>query len=312
MQLYQSRNFSAFFQDTFAFIKHNGKHFFKHFFIINGGFLLVLMIFGYFFMEFYTEVVFGSMLQNDPNAIDRYIDEHGGLFILVIIIFTLVALIFSLIMYVYPALYLKLYIVHNGKDFGTKDLINSYKSNIGKLFTYLFSGILIAIPLLFILGILIFVLFITIIGLLLMPVVIGAFALFYVMALMEYLENKRGVWDSFGYSWKLMSSKFWPAVGSVGLFYLMSYLIQNIVGVIAYIFGFIKFFTVLDQSNPDPSAVMSSLSIVMIVVFIAGILLGAFLNNVVLLNQGIVFYSLKEEHENINTKSAIDQIGTGD
>jgi len=49
MQLYKSRDFSAFFQDTFAFLKQNGKHYFKHYFIVNGIFLMILMVLGYFF-----------------------------------------------------------------------------------------------------------------------------------------------------------------------------------------------------------------------------------------------------------------------
>ena len=46
MQLYKSRGFGEYFQDTFAFLKQNGKHLFKHFFIINGIFLLILMVIG--------------------------------------------------------------------------------------------------------------------------------------------------------------------------------------------------------------------------------------------------------------------------
>ena len=33
---------------------------------------------------------------------------------------------------------------------------------------------------------------------------------------------------------------------------------------------------------------------------------------ILVINQGIVFYSLKEDNENINTKSVIDQIGSGE
>ena len=312
MQLYKSRDFSAFFQDTFTFVKCHGKHFFKHFFIVNGLILLVLMVMGYFFMNFYTDVVFGKMTQNNPNILDDFMNENGGTFIVLFIAFLVVGLVFSIFMHAYPAIYLKLYNTHDGTAFGTAEIVKVYKANIGKLFTFLASSILISIPLLIFLGILAVVLFVTIIGMLAMPLLIGGFSLFFVMALMEYLEGKRGVWDCFGYSWNLMSLKFWSAIGSVGLFFLMSYLIQNVITIIAYIFGMVRLFTSVENANPNPEDIGGTMSIIMIIMFITGVLLGAFLNNIVLLNQGIVFYSLKEKNENINTKNIIDQIGRGE
>ena len=41
MQLYKARDFSALFQDTFAFVKRFGKHFFKHFFIVNDNVMVL-------------------------------------------------------------------------------------------------------------------------------------------------------------------------------------------------------------------------------------------------------------------------------
>ena len=52
--------------------------------------------------------------------------------------------------------------------------------------------------------------------------------------------------------------------------------------------------------------------IVMLVVFFITFIVGTILNDITQLNQGIVFYSLKEDNENINTKSVIDQIGSGE
>lgn len=312
MELYKSRDFSAFFQDTFGFIKQHGKHFFKHFFIVNGVLLLVLMILGYFFMQFYTEVFFGGLLQNDTNSIENYMNENGGFFMLLMIVFVIVFIVFTVLMNAYPAIYLKLYNVDQTTNFGTKAIVNAYKSNLGKLFIFIVSSILLSIPLLIVLGLLTFLLFITIIGIMILPLLIGAFSLFFIMAFMEYIEDEKGIWDCFGYSLKLMSSKFWAAVGSVGLFYLMSYLLQNIITIIAYIFGMVQFFTRAENTPADPQAFQGTMSVIMIVMFIAGFLLGAVLNNIVLLNQGIVFYSLKEENENINTKSIIDQIGSGE
>lgn len=313
MQLYKSRGFSAFFQDTFSFLKQNGKHYFKHFFIINGIFLLILMTIGYFISKFYTDIVFGGVLQgNSTTQIDEYMNENFGIFMLLMIVFLVVGLTAGLISYSYTPIYLKLYSEKNGKNFETQEIVQVYKQNIGKLFIFLICGILLGIPLVFVLGIGIFILIITIIGFLLIPFLAGAFSLFYNMTLMEYLQNKKGIWDSFGYAWTLMTKKFWAAVGSVGIFYLMAYVVQNVITLIPYIFFMGSLFTVTPESGTNPQEVASSLVVMMLVVFFIAFIVSIILNNITQLNQGIVYYSLKEDNENVNTKSVIDQIGSGE
>ncbi|MGJ8592431.1 MAG: hypothetical protein ACSHXF_07780 [Aquaticitalea sp.] len=312
MQLYKSRDFGEFFQDTFSFIKANGKHFFKQYLIINGVFLMIMMVMMYIFTKFYTSVIFGGIIENNPTMIDNYMNENIGLFIVMAFIFMVVALIAGVISFSFTPLYLNLFIKYNGKNFGTSEVFNAYKSNLGKIFIFLVCGFLLAIPLLLVMGIGMFVLAITIIGLLLVPVLIGTFSLLYNMTLMEYLEDRNGIWDSFSYAWTLMSSKFWPAVGSVGLFFLISYVIQGVFSMIPYIFGMASLFTTIDTANPDASAISSSITIVMLAIFFMSFFTGAIMSVIVQLNQGIVFYSLKEDIENVNTKSVIDQIGSGE
>ncbi|TXG39134.1 hypothetical protein [Seonamhaeicola maritimus] len=312
MQLYKSRGFSEFFQDTFGFLKQNGKHFFKHYFIINGIFLLILMTFGYFFTKFYSELIFGGVLQGkSTNVLDEYINENAGWFVVLLLLFLLVALISAIISYAYTPIYLKLYAEKGGKNFETKDLVDSYKNIIGKLIIYLVCCILLGIPLIIVFAICGFILAITIVGILALPLLVGAFMLLYTMALMEYLEDKKGIWESFGYSWNLLTSKFWAAVGSVGIFYLISYIAQNVISLIPYVFGMASLFTTIDQGAPTEEELGATMMIIMLLVFFLTFIVSATLGTIVQLNQGIIFYSLKEDKENINTKDIIDQIGSG-
>ena len=314
MQLYKSRDFSAFFQDTFTFLRQNGKHYFKHYFLVNGFFLLILMIIGYFFTKFYADFLFGGVLQGGgSNVFDDYMNENFDVFMVLLVLFLSVGLMAGLISYSYTAIYFKLYNEHGGENFTTKNIIDCYKKYLGKLFIYLFCGILIGIPIIIGFGMSIFVLMITIIGLLLIPVLTGALMLYYNMTLMEYLEDRKNIWDCFGYAWTLLSKKFWPAVGSVGIFYLMAYVVQNIITLVPYFAGLASLFTSVNEEGvTDPQAMGATMVIVMLVVFFITFFIGTILNNIVQVNQGIVFYSLKEENENINTKSTIDQIGSGE
>lgn len=315
MQLYKSRGFNEFFQDTFSFLKLNGTHLFKHFFIINGIFLIILMTLGYFFTKFYSEIVLSSF--DSPlysNGIDSYMDENLGLFILLFVVFVIVALVAGVISYAYVPIYLKLYNKTNSTDFDTKDIINAYKENAGKLIIFLLCSILIAIPVIIIMFILLFLLIITIIGILATPLVIAFVMLFYIMTLMEYMENKRGIWDSFGYAWTLIFSKFWAAIGCAGIFVLISYIIQNVIAMIPYIFGMATLFTTIDRpdNTVNPEEIAASMTIMMLLVFFLTFVVSTVLNVVIQLNQGVIYYGLKENTENTGTKSIIDQIGSGE
>lgn len=313
MQLYKSRDFGLFFQDTFAFLKQNGRHVFKNFFIINGIFLMILMVMGYFFSKFYMDVIFGGIVNGNPNALDDYMNENIGVFILLFFVFIVVALIAGVISYSFVPIYLKLYAQHGDKTFKASDIINEYKSNIGKIFIFLVCGIILAFPLAIVVGILLFVLAITIIGFLLMPLVIGGFSLLYQGAIMEYFQNKKSIWESFGYSWTLMSSKFWPAVGCVGLFFLMSYIAQNVVALIPYFIFIVDIITETQNNiNPDPQKLGKAMTVMMVAIFLITFFVSSILNVIVQLNQGVVYYSLKEDNENVNTKSDIDLIGSSE
>ncbi|MEM9680120.1 MAG: hypothetical protein AAF901_07325, partial [Bacteroidota bacterium] len=158
MQLYKPRGFSEFFQDTFAFLRQNGKHMFKYYFIINGLFLLILSVLAYFFTKFYSEILFGGLGSDNPSAIDDYISENTGIFILLFSVFLIVGLISALVSYAFIPIYLKLYAEKGRKNFFTSDIVNSYKENVGKLLVFLVCGILIGIPLLLLFGIIGFIL----------------------------------------------------------------------------------------------------------------------------------------------------------
>lgn len=310
MQLYKSRGFGEFFQDTFLFLKQNGGHLYKNFFIVNGIFILILMVLLYFFSNFYTDMLFGGMSNENPNAIENYINENAVVFVLFLSVFLVVGIISSTISYAFVPIYLKLYAKNGSKSFNASDIVAQYKIKIGKIFIFIICSLLIAIPIFILAGIVSFVLAITLIGILLLPLVVGAVSLFYQGTLMEYIESKKGIWNSFGYAWYLIRSKFWAAIGSAGLFFLMSYIVQNIISLVPYFVFIIDMLTGLEPgASPNPEEITKSVSVIMIFIFILSYFTGVVLNICVQVNQGIVFYSLKEDKENINIKSDIDRIG---
>ncbi len=311
MQLYKSRDFSAFFQDTFSFLRQNGKHLYKNFFIINGIFIIILMVFSYFFSQFYTKIVFSGISDNNLNGIDAYMNNNSGTVIAFCIAFFLVAILSATISYAFVPIYLKLY-SQNGNTFTTKAIIERYKVDLKKLLIFIGFGILIAIPIGIVVGIVSLILTITIIGILFLPVVVGIISLLYQGGLMQYLADNKSIGKAFAYAWELMSSKFWHAVGCVGIFYLMSYITQNIITMIPYFIFVVDMLTGIESGMDfqNSEAFTQKFSLMIMMIFILSFLLSTVLSIVVQVNQGIIFYSLKEDRENISTKFDIDQIGT--
>ena len=59
-QVFKKRDFSQLVGDTFSFFKLEGKNYFKNYFIINGGLLLILVVALYFLIKFFFEGTFAA------------------------------------------------------------------------------------------------------------------------------------------------------------------------------------------------------------------------------------------------------------
>ena len=310
MQLYKSRGFGEYFSDTFLFIKKNGAHFFKNYFTISGIPVIVLMIISYFFIKFYTEFIQSSFLNNsNSSVIENYINENGVLFVILVIIFIILATFIGILNYSYTPIYLNLYEKNEGKHFNLKEIINAYKKNFGKIILFVLASFIVAIPVIIIAGISMTILFFTIIGIPLILLVIALISLFYHSSLIEYLQTNKGIFESFSYSLNLCFKKFWSAVGCVALFFIIVYIIQTIISLIPYFIGIISMVVDTQNGTSNQEENLTTVMSLMLFTYMVSFLLSIILSTFTQLNQGIIFFSLKEEKENINTKSDIDQIG---
>lgn len=79
---------------------------------------------------------------------------------------------------------------------------------------------------------------------------------------------------------------------------------------IPYIFGMASMFTTLKDQANNPSDSYSYISIMMTIVMVISLLASYILNNLILINQGMVYYSQRDYDENISSNSSIDLIGT--
>ncbi|MBC8753816.1 hypothetical protein H2O64_03990 [Kordia sp. YSTF-M3] len=313
LQLYKSRDFGLIFKDTFGFLKTHGKHFFKNYITVNGIFILILVTMTYMFYKGYEDIVMGGYVGNNNfNALENYLNENAGSVLLYGSIYIIVGIIVGVLNYAFVPIYFKLYEKHKGANFASKEIVDELIGNISKLTIFILVSILIAIPLFIVVGIIGLLMAITLIGIPFLIFLGALVSFFYHSTLMEYIKSdKKGIFECFGYSLNLCFKKFFPSLGAMGIFMLIVGIAQSVFSIAQLIIMMSA--GVMSLENPNSLSEIDQWSTLFVILFILQIL--SYLFNlltaaVIQMNQAIVYYSLKEEIENINTQNTIEQIGS--
>lgn len=308
-QLYKKRGFSEFISDTFEFLKLEGKNYFKNYFIINGPLLLVLVVCIYFLTKVYMDVVFSSMVAINPNTNNILNDLMNNipLFISLGLVSFVLIIIVSLINYSYPISYLKL--VGTKSEITTQNIINLMKEKLGKTILFFLASLLVFVPIITIVMLLLVLLMMIIIGFPLMIIIGPALVSWMKLSYYDYITTENDYLKSVGNGFELLKSKFWPIVGSTIIMYIIFYIILSIFTLIPYFIGLGLMF-VDTNANSDQTEAFSTLSILASAIMVISTISNYTLQNIVFVNQGIIFYSITDEKENISIKSDIDLIGS--
>lgn len=313
-ELYKKRDLSANFSDTTAFFKTFGKHYFKNYFVINGIFLMILVVLIYFISKVYMELLFSgiSNMRNNPNYLMAYFNNNIP-FIIGGFLFTfLLIVILSMLSISFPVIYLKLFEKTCSTDFSTQEIINGLKSNIGKMIVFFLGCLFIIMPLAMILFTLIVFLCFILIGFPLLFIVGSAFISWITLSYYEYILKDVGYFTALSNGFRLVKQQFWAIVGTTFLMVLLVQIIQGFMTMIPYLFSI--FWMFISKSNLQDinsrNDTFSTMGILLAVVMVFSVLLNYIFSNFILINQGLIYYSLQEEKENNSTKSQIDLIGT--
>ena len=313
-ELYKKRDLSANFSDTTAFFKTFGKHYFKNYLVINGIFLMVLVVLIYFISKVYMEVLFSGIpnAQNNPNYLMDYFNNNMALIAGGFIITFLLIVILSMLNISFPIIYLKLVEKTNGNEFSTQEIISGLKKNIGKMIVFFLGSLFIIMPLAFIIfGLLILLCFI-LIGIPLLFIVGPAFISWITLSYYEYSLKDVGYFKAVANGFSLVKQQFWTTVGTTFLVMMLAQIIQGFITMIPYVLSMIWMFVSTQeiQTQTSKTDTFSTMGILFAVIMVFSVLLSYIFNNFILVSQGLIYYSLQEEKENNSTKSQIDLIGT--
>ena len=313
-ELYKKRDLSANFSDTTTFFKSFGKHYFKNYFIINGIFLMVLVVLIYFISKVYMELLFSgiSNAQNNPNYLMAYFNNNISLIIGSFAITFLLIVILSMLNISFPVIYLKLFEKNNSDNFETKEIINGLKANIGKMIVFFLGSIFIILPLAIIVFGLLFLLCFILIGIPLLFIVGSAFISWVTLSYYQYIMKDVGYFTALANGFSMVKQQFWTIVGTTFLMMMLVQIIQGFITMIPYVLSLIWMFVSTNnlQETGSQTDTFSTMGILLAVIMVFSVLLSYIFNNFILVNQGLIYYGLQEEKENNSTKSQIDLIGT--
>lgn len=108
----------------------------------------------------------------------------------------------------------------------------------------------------------------------------------------------------------MLKQEFWSVTGTTFIMLMLIQIVQGFITMIPYMIGMILFFTSSNPAWNNSYADFSSIGIFITVIFLFTIILSYLFNNLIIVNQGIIYYSLREENENLTSVSQIDLIGT--
>jgi hypothetical protein len=312
-QLYKKRNFNDYINDTFQFFRLHGKHFFTLYFTINGAFLLLATVLIYFIFKIYFEYIFssisGGMVAQQNNTLGNLFANNSGTLIVVAILGILFLVFISIIQFAFPLIYLDLLDKNKGPNFSTKDVIVSLKQKAFKLIKFVIGLIFIFTPLMIIIFGLNVLLCFIIIGIPLFFITIPAVMCWMHLSFNYYIVGDERFFSALSSAYSDIREQFWPIVFSTMLMYIIIQVTNTIFTMIPYIIGILFVFTNPENQNGSQET-FNLVAIIMTAVVVVSLMANYILNNLLLINEGIIYYSRKDVNENISSNNSIDLIGS--
>ncbi|MBB1149636.1 MULTISPECIES: hypothetical protein [unclassified Myroides] len=310
--LFQKRDFNALLSDTFTFLKVEGKNYFKHFLKLCGIPLFLVLIFIYLLADIgVTSAVSANAYTGaTPESIFTEIfSEHWGMGLLALGGLFIVALIMGIICYSYPILYLKNLATATDQPVDQNSIGKQIKNQLGQIIVFFLGTSFIILPLVMIMFYISVLLVFLLVGI---PILIFMLPTVYAvltLAFYEYLTRNVGFFTAYGNAIKYVRNNFWSIIGNTFIFYIITSLITFIPSFLIQllIVGGGMFF---DPQVSDSQIMTSAVTWGIVLLYFVYIILGTLAQNIMFINQGIIFYSEREKEENFFTKRKIDSIGS--
>lgn len=298
-QFYKKRNFSAYINDTMQFFKLYGKDYFKTYLSINALLLLLMCVISYF--------TFKDMFSNmsDPTLAQNLLFSDGniGFMILLLLLLFVVSIIISITNIGQPIIYTKIVEKTGRTEIATSEILDQLFKIALRFIVFGVISMFILMPVFIILIFVGALLSIILVGIPILIIGIPAVMVWSMQALIVYVNEERGYFESLKKAWKILFSDFWHIVGSSMVVYILISVIQSGLTMIPYFIALGSFIS--SGANPGNFEFPP----LMIFMYVAGILITYILLNAFYIQQCLVYYSAVESTEHIQAINEIDNIG---
>ena len=304
MIFYKKRDFGELISDTLEFFRLYGKNYFKNYFAINGGILILLLIFAVVGFKDIVSQAFSSNLGGESYYFEEYFDQNAGMLIAVSIIIFALIFTLSVVSYSFPVLYMNAVVETKQKSFTINEMLSILKEKAGRIIIFAIGSLFILMPL-FALAIGISIAsMLLIIGFFLIMIVVPACIIITNFTLFDYLTTENQYFDSLGQAFRYtFSNRFWKYIGVIIVTY---FIIQVITGFFTMVPAFILGASnVLVNFNEESKGLV----ILMVVFYMLGILASFILSNAIYVLSGFMYYDSREDLQRETHFDEIDSIG---
>lgn len=301
--LFKRRSFGDYINDTFTFLKQEGKIFFKNFIQFFGGYLILFL----FLIYVLVDLFYGSATSSNMTEIDVIIANNLIIAIVTMVAAVILSIYLSIMIFSYPVYYLKNMIDHPDTYQDPQFIKKQLKSTIRRGFSFILLTSILVTPIVLIAYGLASVLIFLIIGIPLLFLIGPYSASITSIAYYDYVTQKTPFFASYKQAFKLTGTDFW---GNLGNSFIFIFIIQ-LLGYVSImlpntIYSMGIFISEVDAASLKQLGIDKVL-IALFVLLSSAISITLYL--VFLINQGIAYYSARESIESYQSMLDIETIG---
>ena len=201
-------------------------------------------------------------------------------------------------------IYLKLLKTKGDVSLTSSEVFNGIKSYAGRLIVFGLISFFIMLPLSVIVFAICIALSIVIIGIPMLILSVPTIMIWTMQAVYVFIDEDESYFFALKKGWKITFEKYWHVVGSTIITSIFVAIVSSIFTMVPAIMMVTSVVTTGGQPNP------MELTPTILVFYIIGMIFSFLANNILFIQQGLIYYSSQENSVNYQAFSEIENIGT--
>ncbi len=294
------RDFGGILNAYFEFVRQNYKGILNGFIAYNGIFMILILLFGYFFI---TNMIEYAVAQSNWVGGDSP-SETGALLAGFSVIFLFIVLgLASVLNFSIASAYVSVYERDKQNNINRKTVWRKLKPKLWGMVVYFIA----TIPLFFVYFISSLILaWIPILGFLVTILIALSIYTWLGLSIFSYVNGGLTVFEAFGTAWKLMFSSFWKSIGINLIVLVIFFFIRVALNLIPGILIGIYIYNSVQESNFLDSTFAHILIVIMIALYSITLLFIQLFSQTV---NGFLYFNLHEVNNNTYLRSRIEKLG---